>query len=414
MTEPIVTELAEAAAAGTRELDRVCDRIARELLADGTEPPFEVRSADFAGDALLICADRYWYWRFLDRPSVSTAAACARWLHAHVAGDARTEVAEKWALGYAFVTKDSVESGTEIEAATGAVMDGDHGSADIAYFAALYHAGKLRANFGFDELDRFLDASLLALAAGEHREDPLFVALRAFSAFGRTAITSRHAVALFERAWHDPRRTRHVVDVCLNGLWVARPFDGQGELLRDRALEAVRCHPGDHVFHYRLAVGHRMCENHDAALDDIDEALALLPAIGRRGSHKQLQEQYLAERNTIRDERRRAEWMAEQRELVDRLVADNAALRRTVQSTPVRTIEVVALFTAAIAFAVGSLQVTLTGALPLRDRAVLLGLFGAGLLLFALLVVGATWFITQVRQGTDPAVGGSAPPEVGR
>ncbi|NUR30314.1 MAG: hypothetical protein HOV83_31425 [Catenulispora sp.] len=49
---------------------------------------------------------------------------------------------------------------------------------------------------------------------------------------------------------------------------------------------------------------------------------------------------------------------------------------------------------AAIAFAVGSLQVTLNGTLKLHDRMWLLVGLGAGLALFALLTIGGTWFIT--------------------
>jgi hypothetical protein len=89
---------------------------------------------------------------------------------------------------------------------------------------------------------------------------------------------------------------------------------------------------------------------------------------------------------------------AQQQALITELKADNAALRQTVQTSTTRTIEVVALFIAAIAFAVGSLQVTLVGTLSLKDRAILLGIFGVGLLLFAVVIVGATWTITRVRK----------------
>jgi hypothetical protein len=116
------------------------------------------------------------------------------------------------------------------------------------------------------------------------------------------------------------------------------------------------------------------------------------------GSHKELQQQYLYERNAIKSEREIARLTAQQQALITELKADNAALRQTVQTSTTRTIEVVALFIAAIAFAVGSLQVTLVGTLSLKDRTILLGIFGVGLLLFAVVIVGATWTITRVRK----------------
>ncbi|MFI6026267.1 hypothetical protein [Amycolatopsis magusensis] len=396
MEETIAAELAHAA--GSRELDRLCERHAQRFFDEGVEPGFAVESADFDGDGLLICADRYWRLRFLDRPTVETATRCARWLTDHVAADARTTVTEKWALGYAFITRDNIEAGAEVERATGVLVNGEDRAPEIAYFATLYHAGKFRANFNCEELGEFLKSSLLAMAAGKLREGPLFVALEAFAAFGRHSVTSEHAVRLFERAWKAPDRTSAVVDICLNGLWWSRPFDRQGELLRTHAGEAVEKYPKNHIFHYRLAAGHRICEAYDEALRSIDTALELLPTMGNRSSHGLLQDQYLAERNAIRTEERRARWMAEQQRLLAELKAENAALRDTVQSSPVRMVEVVAVFTAAIAFAVGSLQVTLNGALSKGDRFVLIATLGAGLLLFALLIVGLTWFMTRVRR----------------
>jgi hypothetical protein len=217
----------------------MCELIAQDLLERGEEPTFQIQSANFAGDGELITADRYWRLRFLQLPTVSTAADCARWLHAHVDPDVRTEVEQKWALGYAFITKGDIESGAEVEHTTGKIMDSDQGSSDIAYFATLYHAGKFRANFNFDELGDFLKSSLLATAAGPRREDPLFKALEAFAAFGQYSITSEFAVSRFTEAWSSPRRTRATIDVCLSGLWVGRPFDDQGELLRTHAEEAA-------------------------------------------------------------------------------------------------------------------------------------------------------------------------------
>lgn len=390
----IVTEL-RSAAADSRRLDARCEEIAALLLREGATPPFELGSADFAADPLLICADRYWRLRFLDHPTVSTAAECARWLFDHAHGEHRVDIEQKWSPGYAFITKDNVESKTDLVEATGRILDRYQGSEDICYFAAIYHAAKLRANFWFDELNQFLDSSLLAVAAGAHRQDPLFVALQSFAAFGSRAITTERARQLLDEAWSSPSRSRQVTDVCLNALSAAAPFDGHGELLRERAQEAVHNYPTDDIFRFRLATGQRMCEQYTTALDNIDAALRYLPAIGSRGSHKMLQEQYLHERSMIQEGLQRAAWTTQQQQRWERQAVANDEIQRTVQNSTIRAIELVTIFTAAIAFAVGSLQVTLSGTLRLGDRIWLLATLGTGLVVFALMIIGGTWLITR-------------------
>jgi len=394
MDQRLVTaRLTEVATADSRELDRICEEVAAALVEAGQEPGFPVSSADFAGDPFLICADRYWRRRLLDRPTVEEAAACARWLSAHVAAEYRETVTEKWAPGYAFITRDTVESPAELASAAERLRtEAD----DTVRFAAYYQAGKLQANFQFDALRRFLDGSPLAARCRE--DDPLLAALAAFAALGSRAAATGHAVELVDRAWTSPFRSRQVTDVCLHALWAARPFEGQGELLRARAEQAVAEHPQAHVFHFRLATGLRMCERFDEALDAVDAALRLLPAQGSRGSHGLLQEQYLRERHTILDGRQRAVWTARQQHLWDQQDAANRDIRSTLQSSTVRAMELVAVFTAAIAFAVGSLQVTLSGTLGLGERLWLLVGLGGGLLAFALLTVGGTWFLTRDRR----------------
>ncbi|MDH6136795.1 hypothetical protein P3T37_006226 [Kitasatospora sp. MAA4] len=387
--------LAQVAGRDSRELDRICESVAEALVADGEEPSFLVTSADFVGDPVLICADRYWRLRLLAQPTVLEAAACGSWLDAHVAAEHQRVIAGKWALGYGFITRDSVESAVELaESATVLRATADSGAA--ARFATWYHAGKLRADLHFDELRRFLETS--PLTAQPLREEPLFNALLAFAALGSRSTTAEYAIELLDAAWSSPQNTREVVDVCLNALAVARPFARQGELLCSRAEEAVRQFPTDHLFHARLAAGQRLAERFDEALTSIDTALQRLPATGNRGSHSLLQEQYLQERRTILDGRERAAWTTRQQHLWDQQEAANQEVRHTLDGATVRAVELVAVFTAAIAFAVGSLQVALSGNLGLADRIWLLVALGGGLLLFALTVVGGTWYLTRDRR----------------
>lgn len=397
----IIARLSQVTTEDSRELDRVCEDTARSLWEDGVEPPFQLTSANFASDPFLICADRYWRLRFLDQPSVRTAAECARWLQEHApAGDDggggahRTEIEQKWALGYAFITRDSEESASEMADACAGIV----GSADVAHFATVYHAGKLRANFRFDQLHIFLESSMLALAAGRHRTGPLFTALRAFAACGSRRLTAEHAGDLLDHAWYSPHRTSHIVDLCLNALSAAPPFPGQGELLRDRAREAATEWPENHIFVFRLATGLHMCQEHDEALQAIDLALALLPAMGSRGSHKQLQEQYLAKRELILEGRQRA---AEEAEHRARWRQQDAAYRKVearLNSTTSHLITMITVFLAAIAFIISTIQHTYSGDLAFGDRMLLILGQGAVMLGFAGLLILGTHLLLRYRQ----------------
>ncbi|WP_405166142.1 hypothetical protein OG203_14305 [Nocardia sp. NBC_01499] len=397
--EVVEQALAALAASGSRQLDRDCDRYARRYIDEGVEPQFEIRSTDFGGDPYFICADRYWNHRLTDEPTLHIAVECAGWLREHVAAGCRDAIREKWALGYAFITRSSVESLDEVADATRDIVANDDRDCSRAYFATLYHADKLAANFQFDELHQFLESSPLSMAAGTHRAAPLFIALQAFAAFGSRRITEEYARSLFDRAWHAPDRTHATIDVALNGLAVGVPFDAQGELLRTHAAEAVAAYPENHIFHYRLATGQYLCAAYDAALDSIDAALRLLPAIGWRVSHELLQGQYLTKREAILNGRTEAHRAAADRERVQHHEHTIAGMADTVRNSMLRTVEVVSVFAAIIAFAVGSLNVSLNGNLHLSERLWIVTLLGAGLLLFALLIVGGSWLIARRLSG---------------
>lgn len=391
----IESTLGALVAANTRVLERDCEQIALRYLAQQVVPQFDVDSADFDRDPHLICADRYWFHRFQAEPTLHTAVECAGWLAEHVAAAVHEPIREKWALGYAFVTRDSVESAAEIADATGDIVAADDSGCNKAYFATLYHAGKLRADFFFDELARFLDASPLAMASGPHRESVLFTALRAFAAFGSRQVTVEHARTLFDEVWNDPERTYAAVDVVLNGVDASPEFDGQGELLRDSAAEALLTYPKSHILHFRLATGQWLCREYQAAAISIETALRLLPATGRRVSHELLQGQYLARREAIKEGRVAAARAEVERERADRTEREVARLADTMRGSVVRAVEVVAVFAAVIAFAVGSLNVSLNGNLALADRLWIVAALGGGLAVFALLVVGGTWAIAH-------------------
>ncbi|MFE3541566.1 hypothetical protein ACFXK0_01170 [Nocardia sp. NPDC059177] len=391
----IEASLGELTAANSRELERKCEQIALSYIAQLVEPQFDVDSADFARDPRLICADRYWNLRFQAAPTLATAVDCAGWMAEHVVAAVQDPIREKWAMGYAFITRNSVESAAEIADATADVVAADDSACNKAYFAALYHAGKLRANFFYDELEIFLAASPLALAAGPHRESVLFTALRAFAAFGSRTTVHQHGCALLDQMWNSAERTFAATDVVLNGLAAGKDFDGRAQLLRDRSAEAVAAYPGRDILHFRLATGRWMCGEYDAAMADIDEALRLLPAIGWRVSHELLQGQYLARRDAIEAARAADRQARIDRDRVQSTEREVDRLAGEVRGTVLRAVELVTVFAAVIAFAVGSLNVSLNGNITLADRIWIVVTQGVGLLLFAFLILGGSWFIAD-------------------
>ncbi|MGV9881069.1 hypothetical protein [Streptomyces sp. NPDC003006] len=393
--EQIRVRLAAAVGADAADLGRIAEEAALQLHDVGQEPDFEVRSADFATDPYFVCADRYWRRRFAVSPSSDTALACARWIAVHTTAECRSAVREQWTLGNGFINRSHMETREQLDEAARGIA-GVPEAADLALTLLLYHAGKLRANFAVDDLNNVLTTSALAIKASPHRDEPVVLALRSFAAFGSRTLTTEHARDLLDRAWAARHRSRHVMDVCLNGLAFSVPFDGQGELLRRLAREAVDAHPDNHMFRFRLATAHHLCADHDEALSHVDAALALLAHHGAF-SRELLLEQYLVKRDAIQEARLRAARDAEHEARWRRQDAANADLERAMHRSSVRAVELVAVFTSAIAFAVGSLQVTLSGTLQLRERLWLLIALGTGLTVFALVIVGGTWLITRGR-----------------
>jgi len=415
--EAVVRVLRALQKSGKSRIDRECDVLAHGYIAENVEPQFTVRSAEFDSDPWFILADRYWNLRLTKEPTLQIAVLCAGWLNEHVEAEYREAVREKWTMGYGFITRGTVESTEEIEAAAPDIIasdpDGSH-----AYFAVLYHAAKLRADRSFDELLDFLKQSRLSDSIKKaYWDKTLFIALQAYGALGSEQTSVAYARRLADKAWNSPHRTRETIDVVLNGLTVGGDFDGRGELLRTRAAEAVAAFPDDHIFLFRLATGRRLCGDYDVALDSIRQAITKLPKSGWRISHELLQEQYMAEERLIISEQTIARQMHSAREAQERYTwqltgiieqhkQDMAALissheqqmkglADSARRGHVRSIEMIALFVATIAFAVGTLNISLNGTLALVARLWMIAELGGGLLLFAFVIVGGTWVITR-------------------
>lgn len=303
--------IVEAAFAGlqamkSRELESYCEGLARQYLEQGSTPRFMVDAEQRSflvlqvnSDPRLLCADRYWRIRFRKMPRAETAAECADWINVYAAPRIRRALREKWALDFGFITRPSIETPDEIAAAAADIVARNDADSR-AYFCLLYHAGKLRGNFHWASLQEFLDSSPLAKAASKHQNEPVYVALRSFAAFGGRTGSTRQALALFEQAWSDPQRSYVTIDVALNGLALGTPFPDQGELLCAYAKQALAMYPANHIFLYRLATGYQLSGDFPAALDAIDDAIAEIPATAWQ-DFGFVHEQYNSKRELIRN-----------------------------------------------------------------------------------------------------------------
>lgn len=110
-------------------------------------------------------------------------------------------------------------------------------------------------------------------------------------------------------------------------------------------------------------------------------------------SHELLQGQYIARRDAIEAARVLDRQARADRERGERTEAEIGRLAESVRGSVVRAVELVSVFAAVIAFAVGSLNISLNGNLSLAGRMWIVAELGGGLALFALLVIGGTWLI---------------------
>lgn len=417
-----------------RVRDQEIEEIAVRLHAAGQNPEWQVSTADFDRDVFLICADRYWRLRFLDKQVVATAVECGRWFAAYVDQAAQAAVFQQWTKGYAFITRGVIEDNPEIR---DLITDADTDL--VGYFAACYQSLKLKFAFRFGAQATFIDSVRnLGVVSQARSTDPFWIAQEAAARFGDRKSAKNYAEERLEIAWHGARESEDVADVCVSAVRYARGIDGQGALLTQYADKAVELYPDNHIFLAAAATGHHMIADlgrkHEEkgtsaatsgnpdlerALELIDDALTKLPPMGERTSYELFQGQYMAKREAIVDsmihhdriaardrqveqERRKRDLdlKAQQERLEDKIVRVEQAMDKADdqnRANQVRSVELVAVFSAVIAFAVGAFQVANDDSLGLRDRSLLLLVWGGLNIGFVLLVVGGTWIIARSR-----------------
>lgn len=151
----------------------------------------------------------------------------------------------------------------------------------------LYLIGqRLRFDFKFSELRHVAQSW-----PNREPEDALVTSFLAFSALGER---SPEAVELLNRAlnlFDADRRTRHI---CLAGIWSAHHLEGQAQLLLRLCNLMFDLGEGDGNVHFRRAAAFRKLDRFAEALDDVNQAMAMLPP-----GNNDVNQDYLRERELI-------------------------------------------------------------------------------------------------------------------
>lgn len=166
-------------------------------------------------------------------------------------------------------------------------------------FAAIFHGGKLRAGFKFSELGSWTGDQRLP---EEIRQHPVVRALDLVGKFGAHPTSGAERVGYLldlEEIWSSGNEQAQ--DLLVHALFLAHPFDGQGDLIVKWSHTFFDEHPSStsNVMRYYLARGHRLNGNYEIAYSEILRALAGLRANDTTSAEHLFEEQYSREREMI-------------------------------------------------------------------------------------------------------------------
>lgn len=240
--------------------------------------------------------------------------------------------------------------------------------------------------------------------------------VRAMRAFALLLGGTRHdipqALALVEEAWTDlsePEAVGAVRDVCLHALWVGSRIPDQGEvLLRYCDLDAQTAHsvglkPDRVIALFRKAGAYRMLGRYEEAIEILDNLVNRLQ--GSSEFVRTFSEQVIREREInrlgmsldgLKSEFDVARGRLEATE--EKMTRSEARLGEIEHQGLTRNVQIISMFTAAVAFAVGIASIaTKTGSSPLAAVLVSCAL-GVGLLGFVFLI----YLVTRTRDEVEP------------
>ncbi|MBC8090816.1 MAG: hypothetical protein H7Y15_02530 [Pseudonocardia sp.] len=328
--------------------------------------------------------------------AVALAAELWEYLFVHSGGQALTTQAASWvgrsglsrAEALRLANRMAWVSRGAIDHLTPRDPDSAPGSpADLFVIALTLE--RLRFLFQFAQLATVVDGM-----AEDRRSEPFVQAMRAFALLGgRHPLHRDSGLAIVQRVWDsasDRRERLAIQDVCLHALWVAEHLPEQGRVLLDycRRAEQEALESGDEragpVVLFRKAYALRELADYDSALIAIDTALGDL-----RGDNefvRTFSEQCIRERQLIIVGRDLTRLTTDLEETSGQISAAEHRIEAVVERNSIRSVEVLGLFSAAVAFAVGTSSIGANAASPLAGLLIAVAL-GACLLGFSWMIL---------------------------
>jgi hypothetical protein len=232
-------------------------------------------------------------------------------------------------------------------------------------------------------------------------EVPFVRAMESFALLveGRRKDVGR-AMSVIDEVWNDTSdadRVGSIRDICLHALWIAPDLPNQGEVLLkycdsySQSAHSLGLNPRGVIVQFRRAGALRMLERYDEAISELDEIANQIDGVSefsRTFSEQLIRERELAKlglnlaglKSEFDDSRKRLETTAEKIKESERRLGEIEHQGLT------RNVQIISMFTAAVAFAVGLASISSkAGSSPLSAVLISASL-GVGLLGFVFII----------------------------
>lgn len=242
----------------------------------------------------------------------------------------------------------------------------------------LFHLAKLSSMFKYRSMQQFL-------AIRATGQDNLLH--EAYDIQCQLALGGGEAeVPAFLRLWESTERVS-VRNILLAGLFSATGMapERQGQLLIDQCFAYLDQRPADHVAHYRLARAYRLVGQFHLGLRSIDRALELNTANQWAGPSELFAEQYHVERILLSIAEANENSLDALRVRAAHLEGLEERLDSRLHQSVVRATEIVALFSAVVAFVFSGVSLASDNDTILNKLALLTGI--------GVILIGFLWLV---------------------
>lgn len=259
------------------------------------------------------------------------------------------------------------------------ISSDDGNGLDVSFVGRLYLN---RARFALTTNDSFVSSVENYERKFAH---PFILANRGFAEVlaGRVRGVSSH----LEDAWERRAEDNEIVDVCLHALWLAADNAEMASKLSNWCEQAIAEGNANSIIYYRHARALRELEDFDLALMKINEAIRTNAGTGE--FFTSFSEQLLREQQMIIIQKDFATKQAIFSSSLESVSKVEARVESFAQSSIVRSVEIVGIFSGIIAFIISSVQVS-SHVSGIARPLMLLGAEGLILLGFIVLLVFIT------------------------